>query len=53
MIKLDFPVVMRDLSIVKPLIKEYGFRNVLLFYPMVIMKATVQKLSNKLNLCLA
>jgi glycosyltransferase involved in cell wall biosynthesis len=53
MIKLDFHVVMRDLSIVKPLIKEYGFRNVLLFYPMVIMKATVQKLSNKLNLCLA
>ena len=44
MIKLDFPVVMRDLSIVKPLIKEYSFRNVLLFYPLVILNEAVKKL---------
>jgi glycosyltransferase involved in cell wall biosynthesis len=53
MIKLDFSVVIQDMLLVKPLIKQYGFRNVLLFYTLGILKATVQKLSNKLNLCSA
>ena len=49
LLQLDFPVVVRDLLIVKPLIKLYSFQNIMLFYPLEIVKYTLRKLDNNLN----
>jgi glycosyltransferase involved in cell wall biosynthesis len=49
LLQLNFPVLMQNLLIIKPLIKLYSFQNIMLFYPLEIVKYTLRKLDNKLN----
>jgi glycosyltransferase involved in cell wall biosynthesis len=52
MVQLNFSVLVHDLSLIKPLVKQYSFRNVLLCYLLVTLNETVTRLSNKLKFCL-
>jgi glycosyltransferase involved in cell wall biosynthesis len=52
MVQMNFSLVMQELLIVKPLVKLYSFRNVLLLYPLLIMQAASRKFINKLNFTL-
>jgi glycosyltransferase involved in cell wall biosynthesis len=44
-VRMNFSILIRDLLIFKPLIKQFSFRNVLLFYPLGILKGIVRKLT--------